>query len=168
MGRRGPVQPDLPEHPALRGNRRSHRRSRPLTPASTTPGTPGPPERALLPRTPASTRPLASMRTAASTRRPSRFCRHRTCAKSLRVAMRIAMPNRSVPRQAMLPTSGTRTATPFPVKQDPCFLVNATGLFWVEVIGQNGCASTSTQLDFTLLAYSLRFRTHHRGGRRLH
>lgn len=40
---------------------------------------------------------------------------------------------------------------------DPCFLVNATGLFWVEVIGQNGCPSTSEILDFTLLDCSCDF-----------
>ena len=42
-GRRGPIQPDLPEHPSLRRNKRSHQ-SRPLIPTSTTRGTPGPPE----------------------------------------------------------------------------------------------------------------------------
>ncbi|MGB1618178.1 MAG: PKD domain-containing protein, partial [Flavobacteriales bacterium] len=40
---------------------------------------------------------------------------------------------------------------------DPCYLVNATGLFWVEVTGQNGCTSTSDILDFTLLDCSCDF-----------
>ncbi|MGB1072697.1 MAG: PKD domain-containing protein [Flavobacteriales bacterium] len=40
---------------------------------------------------------------------------------------------------------------------DPCFLVNATGLFWVEVTGLNGCTSTSEILDFTLLDCSCDF-----------
>ena len=40
---------------------------------------------------------------------------------------------------------------------DPCHLVNATGLFWVEVTGQNGCTSTSDILDFTLLDCSCDF-----------
>jgi len=40
---------------------------------------------------------------------------------------------------------------------DPCFLVNATGLFWVEVTGLNGCTSTSEVLDFNLLDCSCDF-----------
>ena len=47
--------------------------------------------------------------------------------------------------------------TPISGETDPCFLVNATGLFWVEVIGQNGCTSTSEILDFTLLDCSCDF-----------
>lgn len=38
-----------------------------------------------------------------------------------------------------------------PGADEPCFLINATGLFWVEVTGLNGCTSTSKLLDFTLL-----------------
>ncbi len=38
-----------------------------------------------------------------------------------------------------------------PGADEPCFLINSTGLFWVEVTGLNGCTSTSKLLDFTLL-----------------
>lgn len=47
--------------------------------------------------------------------------------------------------------------TPVAGATDPCFLVNATGLFWVEVTGLNGCTSTSEVLDFTLLDCSCDF-----------
>jgi|GEM_PF-1615649 len=46
---------------------------------------------------------------------------------------------------------------PVPGAYQPCFVVNATGLFWVEVTGQNGCTSTSEILDFTLLDCSCDF-----------
>ena len=67
-------------------------------------------------------------------------------------------PNWSVPRKAIKPISGTRTATPSPGPPTHVIEVNATGLFWVMVTAaRTDAPPPPTSSDFTLLDCSCDF-----------